>query len=89
MSDLVDVSTSKQRQGFKPGRSGNPKGRPVGIRHAALMALDAIGTEAGKDILNTVIKAANGGDVHACRILLDRVWPAAKSTWWPSRCRLS
>jgi hypothetical protein len=58
--------------------SGNPSGRPRGSRHAALLALDAIGAEAGVDIMRSVVTAAKGGDMRAADILLRRLWPERK-----------
>jgi hypothetical protein len=58
--------------------SGNPSGRPRGSRHAALLALDAIGAEAGTDIIRSVVTAAKGGDMRAADILLRRLWPERK-----------
>src|SRR3954468_8702397 len=60
---------------FQPGQSGNPAGRAKGVRHAALLALDAIGTEAASGILETAVAAAKGGDIRACELLLKRLWP--------------
>ena len=68
----------QQRQGFRPGQSGNPAGRPKGSRHAALLALDAIGEAAAKDVLETVINAAKGGDARSAEIILRRLWPERK-----------
>ena len=58
--------TGRKQDGrpFEPGQSGNPAGRPKGARHAALLALDAIGVEAGKDIMQAVVKAAKEGDMR-------------------------
>lgn len=73
-------TTGRQQRGrpFAPGQSGNPAGRPKGARHAALVALDAIGAENATDVLRKVIEAAKGGDMRAAEILLGRLWPAAK-----------
>ena len=62
---------------FAPGNAGGP-GRPKGSRHAALAALDAIGTEAAEEVLRAVVGAARAGDLRAASILLDRIWPARK-----------
>ncbi len=72
--------TGRKQDGrpFEPGQSGNPAGRPKGARHAALLALDAIGVEAGKDIMQAVVKAAKEGDMRAADILLRRLWPERK-----------
>jgi hypothetical protein len=63
---------------FKPGRSGNPKGRPPGSRAKTLATLDTLGEDAAQAILVTMIDEAKGGDVSAARAVLDRVWPARK-----------
>jgi hypothetical protein len=42
------------------------------------MALDAIGAEAGSDVLAAVVAAAKGGDVRAADIILRRLWPERK-----------
>jgi hypothetical protein len=69
------------RAGREPGtgrfQRGNP-GRPKGARHAALVALDAIGAEGAADVLRKVVEAAKGGDMRAADILLSRLWPAGK-----------
>lgn len=63
---------------FPKGNSANPAGRPKGSKNAALVALDALGTDAAQDLLKSVIEKAKEGDMQAARIILDRVWPAPK-----------
>ena len=76
---ITDLTAPKQRgRPFKPGQSGNAKGKPPGARHAALLALDAIGRDAGKDIMQAVVTAAKAGDMRAADILLRRLWPERK-----------
>ena len=53
-------------------------GRPRGARHAALAALDAIGTEAAEAVLRRVVEDAKAGDLRAAEILLRRLWPERK-----------
>jgi hypothetical protein len=79
----VVTTISKQRPGFQPGQSGNPAGRKKGARHAALVALDAIGQENAQAIVGEVVKQALDGDMTAARILLDRCWPAPKGRLIP------
>jgi hypothetical protein len=67
-----------QRPGFKPGRSGNPQGKPKGTRNKALVALDAIGEANAREILQAAVDAAKGGDMRAIDTILSRVWPARK-----------
>lgn len=63
---------------FKPGQSGNPKGRPPGARSRKLAILDTLGEAAAEAILVATIDGAKGGDTSAARAVLDRVWPTRK-----------
>lgn len=58
---------------FKKGKSGNPAGRPMGLI-AATNARKEI-EKALPEILEKVIELAKGGDMQACKILLDKVCP--------------
>lgn len=63
---------------FRPGQSGNPKGRRPGSRSRKLAILDSLGEGAAEAILVATIDGAKGGDTSAARAVLDRVWPARK-----------
>jgi hypothetical protein len=63
---------------FKPGQSGNPKGRTTGSRPKALVALDALGEGEAEAIVLAMIEQAKNGDATAGRMILDRVWPARR-----------
>ncbi|MBR0668271.1 hypothetical protein GXW71_28220 [Roseomonas hellenica] len=77
---MSDGSTDMKpaRPGWQKGQSGNPAGRRKGVRHAAHVALDAIGQESAKDLLRAVVTAALAGDMRAADILLRRLWPERK-----------
>jgi hypothetical protein len=75
---MPETTGEKQGPRWRSGQSGNPAGRPKGARHAALLALDAIGAKAGNDIMEAVVAAAKGGDMRAADILLRRLWPERK-----------
>lgn len=62
---------------WKPGQSGNPAGRPPGTGEVA--ALRAKIREQVPAILDKLVKAAQGGDVQAARLLLERVLPPMKA----------
>ncbi|MBU6356444.1 MAG: hypothetical protein KJS79_06870 [Rhodospirillales bacterium] len=78
MTEAPDPTKKKQPHRFKPGQSGNPKGRPHGSRDKALAALDAIGAEAARDVLEATVRAAKNGNSRAAEILLARLWPERK-----------
>ncbi len=42
MADVVDLTKPKQRGGFKPGKSGNPSGRPPGSRSKATLIAQSL-----------------------------------------------
>lgn len=63
---------------FKPGKSGNPKGKPKGSRNTALQAMDRIGEESAQDLIRSVVTKALEGDMAAARVVLDRAWPIRK-----------
>ena len=61
---------------WKPGQSGNPKGRPPGAGEVA--KLRAAIADQVPAILQSLTTAALAGDVQAARLLLERTLPALK-----------
>ena len=61
---------------FKPGQSGNPKGRPKNKTPATLLRKSII--DDMPEIILTLIKQAKEGDTAAAKILLDRCVPSLK-----------
>ena len=74
-----DPETTRGEHGrWRAGRSGNPKGRPPGSRHRALVALEAIGTEGAERVLRRVVAMAEEGDMRAADAVLSRLWPTRR-----------
>ena len=67
-----------KRKGWKPGQSGNPKGKTPGS--GELQKLRASIAADVPEILAGLATAAKGGDVQAARLLLERVLPPVKAT---------
>jgi len=67
---------------WKPGQSGNPRGRPPGAGEIGKLRA-AIG-QALPDILAGLIERAKAGDVQAARLLVERVMPAVKPAELPA-----
>ena len=67
----------KKQKGWKPGQSGNPKGKTPGS--GELQKLRASITADVPEILAGLVLAARGGDVQAARLILERVLPPVKA----------
>jgi len=65
---------------FKPGISGNPKGRPPGIPQPSTRLRQMIDADA---IVRRLQEAALAGDVAAARTLLERALPVYRSAAAP------
>ena len=64
--------------GFKQGKSGNPSGRPKGIRDKRC-GLRALLEPHASALVNKAVELAKGGDVGALRLCLERLVPALKT----------
>ncbi len=60
---------------FKPGESGNPDGRPKGIRDRRILFSEMI-LPHKKDLLKKATKMALNGNEPMLKLLLDRLLPA-------------
>ena len=77
---VADKTAKKQQVGipFKPGQSGNPKGRPKGSRNKTTLAVEALLDGEAETITRKAIEKAKEGDMGAIRLCLDRVCPPVK-----------
>lgn len=57
---------------FRPGESGNPRGRPKG-RKTTTTALRERLAERADDVVQTVLDAALAGDLAAAKLVLERL----------------
>ena len=64
---------------YKAGISGNPSGRPK----SDTANLKPLLAKHGESVLQKVIDAALEGDLTACKLVLDRLYPAIKSQSMP------
>jgi len=63
---------------WKPGQTGNPKGRPPGQSEITRLRASLIAD--APDILAGLVGAAKAGDVQAARLILERVLPPVRAT---------
>ena len=74
MSD--DIARDGNGQ-FAPGNRGGP-GRPRSAVSRGAVALDAMGAEAGKNLVQVMLDRALDGDMRAADLLLSRIWPVRR-----------
>jgi hypothetical protein len=66
---------------FTKGQSGNPSGRPAGITKTTEIRQQL---ENGADgVIKKLIEMAEGGDIDAIKMVMDRIFPAPKATAQP------
>lgn len=71
---------------FKPGISGNPKGKPQGARHKTTLAAMALLSGEAEALTRVAIEKALEGDLTALKLCLDRIIPPTKDQ--PVDCNL-
>ena len=72
---------AKQARGqFKKGSSGNPAGKPAGVRHRVTLAVEALLEGQHAALTQKAIDLALSGDGPALRLCLDRIAPARKDS---------
>ena len=83
MDDNLLSAEKKQIKGrFVPGRSGNPAGRPRGLKGRT--SLRSLLEASGAELVEKCVTLALGGDVAALRLCLDRVLPSLRPVEQPT-----
>ena len=63
---------------FQKGQSGNPAGRPRGTLNRATVLAQELLSARVESIAGKLIELAEGGDMRAIRVCMDRLVPAIK-----------
>ena len=63
---------------FKPGKSGNPSGRPKGARNKSTVAAEALLDGESESLTRRCIDLAMEGDPTALRLCLSRILPVKR-----------
>ena len=72
-------NTGEQQGGrFGKGKSGNPRGRPLGSRNSATLAAEALLEGEAEKLTRKCIELAMDGDTVALRLCLERIYPARR-----------
>jgi Family of unknown function (DUF5681) len=66
---------------WKPGESGNRRGRPVGTGHVAKLRMQLAARL--DEVIESVVNAAVNGDVQAARLVLERTIPPLRAEELP------
>jgi hypothetical protein len=72
---------------FKPGKSGNPSGKPKGARNKTTVAMEKLLDDDAATITSKAIELAKNGDLTALRLCLERIIPPRKDRPETSICR--
>jgi hypothetical protein len=72
--------TDKQQGKFQKGQSGNPFGRPKGVRNKAILLAEKLFEDETEEICRQAIELAKKGNIQAIKIILDRILPPRKET---------
>src|SRR5438270_13190569 len=81
---MADETGKKQRyrgpgRQFQPGQSGNPRGRPAGVRNRISCLVQQLMDADAAPVASALIQAAKGGDVAAAKLVLDRTAPLPRN----------
>jgi Family of unknown function (DUF5681) len=63
---------------WRPGQSGNPRGRRVGCRNRASLIAEALIGGQTEELTRKAIDLALAGDIIALRLCLERILPVAR-----------
>ena len=77
---MAENTAGKQRgKPFKPGQSGNPAGKPPGVRNRATVMAQALFDGEAETLTRKIIELAKSGDMQALRVCVDRLCPPMKA----------
>ena len=78
-AENAEPTAAKQRgRPFKKGQSGNPSGRPKGLRNKATRAAEILLDGEAEEITRKAVQMAKAGDTTAIRLCLERILPPRK-----------
>ena len=75
----AEIAAVKQRgRPFRPGQSGNPAGKPKGVRNRATLAAEALLEGEARALTRKAIELGLAGDTAALRLCMERIIPPRK-----------
>lgn len=80
MSDPDNTGDLQGGGQFRPGRSGNPAGRPKGSRNVTTRLVEKLLDGEAEEITRKAIELAKAGDGPVLRAVLERIAPTRKDS---------
>jgi uncharacterized protein DUF5681 len=74
---VTENATEKQR-GFQKGQSGNPAGKPKGVRNRATLMAEKLMQDDAEQVVRAVVEKAKQGEMTAARLIIERIAPVRK-----------
>ena len=74
----TEILGKKQDTRFKPGQSGNPKGKPRGAKNHATKLAEKLIDNQCEALVQKAVEMALNGDMQALKLLIERLIPARK-----------
>jgi hypothetical protein len=85
IASLADFRTTDGR--FASGASGNPAGRPKGLRNRSTVLVEALVDERAEPLTAKMIEFAEAGDAGLLRLFFKAIIPAARDATVELACR--
>ena len=74
---MTENATEKQH-GFQKGQSGNPAGKPKGVRNRATLMAEKLMQDDAEQVVRGVVEKAKQGDMTAAHLIIERIAPVRK-----------
>lgn len=75
MAEPENTGAKQARGRFKPGVSGNPRGKPPGTRHRVTQLVEGLIADKAEALTQRALESALAGDPALLKGLLDRLAP--------------
>ena len=75
-----ESSLNLQGGRFQKGRSGNPKGKPKGVRNKTTLIAQALLEGQAEALVTKVVQLALAGDLSCLRVCIERLVPPKRDT---------
>jgi hypothetical protein len=69
----VTENATEKRRGFQKGQSGNPAGKPKGMRNRATLMAEKLMQDDAEQVVRAVVEKAKQGDMTAARLIIERI----------------